>query len=79
MIMVVSKTEFFANEKYNGGMRPGDDPEMDCAKRIYISDNDECSLIGVEYENGECWIYGARMDQKLADVEEIIHWLEKNI
>ena len=49
--------------------RMGDDyneyPEYIGAKRFYESDNDECPFLGVEYENGELWVYGVREEQQV--------------
>lgn len=47
----------------------GEDEDWDSedglkAKNIYIPTNDECPYIGVQYEDGSYWIYGARVDHK---------------
>lgn len=41
---------------------------------FYVSDMDECPYIGVKYNNGELWIYGANADRKVS-VDEMEWYL----
>lgn len=51
-------------------------PEYIGAINFYVSDNDECPYIGVEYIYGEVWVYGAKVDRKIEDLDELEYYLE---
>lgn len=36
----------------------------DTVTNLYVSDDDECAYIGVEYANGDLYVYGAKIDRK---------------
>lgn len=73
MIMIMSKAEYF--EKYN--LESGDAPELDIAEKIICNENEECPIVGVVYPNGEKWVYGAKYDRQVENIDEIIKWLEE--
>lgn len=63
-------------DEYYGTRDISDEPEWIGAKMFYVSENAECPYVGVEYENGELWIYGARKDHKCENIEEVMSYLE---
>ena len=42
---------------------------------FYVAENPDCPCIGVEYSNGEIWIYGAKYDKKIEDADELEWYL----
>ena len=40
----------------------GENADEGEARYIYISEYPDCPYIGVEYETGQVWVYGARRD-----------------
>lgn len=72
MLMIMSKAEYF--EKYN--LESGDAPELDIAEKIVCNENEECPVVGVIYPNGEKWIYGAKYDWHVENIDEMIRILE---
>ena len=51
-------------------------PETKNAKYIYVSKNEECPYIGIEYIDGSIWVYGAKKDCKVC-YEELEWYLEE--
>lgn len=43
--------------------------ETENAIFIYLSELDECPYIGIEYENGEVWVYGNKADKEVTCCE----------
>lgn len=44
---------------------------------VYISELENCPYIGVEYSNGEVWVYGLRVDHKVEDGDELEYYLSQ--
>jgi len=57
---VYSKQEFI--DKFEEGREM---PEVMTGKYIYVSNIDTCPYIGVEYEDGELWVFGIARDRKV--------------
>lgn len=47
---------------------------IDDVTNLYVSDDEGCAYIGVEYENGDLYVYGARIDRKttVAELEQLL-------
>lgn len=43
---------------------------------LYVSTNMECPYIGIETTNGELWVYGARVGNRVDTLEEVIEFLK---
>ncbi|MBR4377341.1 MAG: hypothetical protein IKP50_00425 [Bacilli bacterium] len=52
-------------------------PEHIGAKYFYVSTNENCPCIGVEYVTGDVFVFGARYDRKIEDLDELEFYLNK--
>lgn len=50
-------------------------PEIMTSKYVYVSNIETCPYIGVEYSDGEMWIFGINRDRKVTK-EELIQCME---
>lgn len=45
---------------------------------FYVSDNEECPYIGVEYTDGDVWVYGLKIEYQIVDGDELEFYLSQS-
>lgn len=71
---VMTRTEYYNAYPEMIGQ---DSPEFDDVVKFYVSDHEGCPYIGVEYSDGEVWVYGARTDHRVEDGDELEWYLNQ--
>ena len=51
-------------------------PEVMMSRYVYVPNSPENPYLGLEYEDGECWVFGNKVDSKVSK-EDLIWYMEQ--
>lgn len=56
----------------------GEEDMNNLVEWVFISELDECPYIGVQYEDGTLYVYGARVDREVRDIDEMEDYMKRS-
>lgn len=73
-MIIQTKDEFYAEQPQ---IEEKHFPEFDAATHFYLTEVEDCPYIGVGYADGSIWVYGAKVDCQVEDIDELEWYLEQ--